>query len=54
MIIKWGSAKGAFQFVSGWRGRQSERRAVGGVPPPTISLAVQQIEMHPLQIQKTI
>ena len=39
---------GAFQFVAGWWGRQPGRRAVGGVPPPTISLAVRQIEMRPL------
>ena len=39
--------EGAFEFVAGWWGHQPGRRAVGGVPPPTISLAVQQIEMHP-------
>ena len=39
--------EGAFQFVAGWRGHQPGRRAVGGVPPPTISLAVRQIEMQP-------
>ena len=38
---------GAFQFVAGWWGHQPARRAVGGVPPPTISLAVRQIEMRP-------
>ena len=38
---------GAFQFVAGWWGHQPGRRAVGGVPPLTISLAVRQIEMHP-------
>ena len=39
--------EGALQFVAGWRGHQPGRRAVGGVPPPTISLAVRQIEMQP-------
>ena len=38
---------GAFQFVAGWWGHQPGRRAVGGVPPPTISLAVRQIEKCP-------
>ena len=38
---------GVFQLVAGWWGHQRARRAVGGAPPPTISLAVRQIEMHP-------
>ena len=42
---------GAFQFVAGWWERQSAWRAVGGVTPPTISLAVRQIEMHPFLIK---
>ena len=44
------SKAGAFQFVAGWWGRQPARRAVSGVPPPTISLAVRQIEMRPVKL----